>query len=232
MKKLLSSVAFAALLTSAAHSADAVVEPAAPPAAPVAAYDWTGLYVGGTLGYGWGSYTPFDATGNGPSIDVDNFLYGGLIGYNWQHNNLVFGLEADIQNGPDGITAQGTSGPTWSCNTGDCNADINYWGSVRGRLGFAHNEWLFYGTGGWAYGDVDGGIFNSDQQGGGSADGWAAGAGIEWGYQNWSARVEYLHVDLGDIPFGTGSGSNPFKGDGDFDVVRFGVTYRFNFLNP
>lgn len=236
-KVIVAATITSALVFNASYADDAIVEPAiAPPVASVAAYDWTGLYVGGSLGYGSGSYFGFDVVrdiGRSPDVAVDDFLYGGLIGYNLQYDNLVLGVEADIQNGPKGTIPQATTPVIgWRCFSGACNTDINYWGSVRGRVGIAANEWLFYGTGGLAYGEVEGGIFNSAQQGGGWADGWAAGGGIEWGFQNWSARIEYLHVDLGDIPFGVDEDGDPFAGDGDFDVVRGALTYRFNFLNP
>ena len=195
-------------------------------------FNWTGFYVGGTVGYAWGDYTLFDdgpSPEDGPSVRVKDWVWGGTIGANWQHANWVFGFEADISSGLDGITSQGTTTPGWSCNTDDCNADIRHVGTVRGRLGIAADRWLFYVTGGYAYGKVRGGIFNSAQQGGGSADGWAAGLGVEYAFapaSNWSAKLEWLHVDLGDIPFGIGGGGN-FLGRGDFDVVRVGLNYRF-----
>jgi outer membrane immunogenic protein len=204
----------------------AEVSPAAP-TSPV--HDWTGFYIGGILGYAWGDYTLFSASGRGPSVDVDGAVGGGTVGFNWQRNSWVFGIEADISSGPDGANPQGTGGPFWFCGTGDCNADIEYFGTVRARAGMTAQQWLFYVTGGYAYGHVEGGIFNSAQQGSGTAHGWTVGLGTEVAFSpNWSGKAEYLHVDLGDIPFGTGIGAEPFEGDGDFDVVRIGVNYRFN----
>ena len=218
---VLLSMGSVALAADAVYS-DPVVE------TPASAYNWSGFYIGAHAGYAWGDYTLFSASGGGPNVDVDGFVGGATIGYNWQWDYLVLGIEADISNGPDGTTSQGTAGPVWSCITGDCNAEIEYFGTVRGRLGVAFDRWLVYGTAGYAYGEVEGGIENSAQQGGGSADGWAAGLGTEFGWtEHWSTKAEYLHVDLGDIPFGTGVGTEDFEGDGDFDVFRLRVNYRF-----
>lgn len=199
---------------------------------PGVTFDWTGFYVGATAGYGWGDYTLFSlppgTVGTGPNVSVDGFVGGGTIGFNWQNDNWVLGIEADISSGPDGTTPVGTSGTTWACITGLCNADIEYFGTVRGRAGLATDRWLIFATGGLAYGHVSGGIFSSAQQGGGSATGWTAGVGTEFAFaQDWTAKLEYLHVDLGDIPFGTNGGGGAFKGRGDFDVVRGGINYLF-----
>lgn len=222
MKKILLAGIFACVGAVPCFAADEIVE------APISVYDWSGFYVGAHAGYALGDYTLFSGDEDGPPVDVDGLVGGATIGYNWQLENFVFGLEADISNGPDGITPQGTLTPGWSCRSGDCNAEIEYFGTVRGRIGVAVDRWLIYGTAGYAYGEVEGGIEDSEQQGGGSADGWAAGLGTEYGWtQNWTTKIEYLHVDLGDIPFGTGDPSVPFEGDGDFDVVRLGINYKF-----
>ncbi|TDR34846.1 outer membrane protein [Aquamicrobium defluvii] len=228
MKKLFLASALTALTFSAAQAADAVIYEPAPVAST--SYDWSGFYLGAHAGYGWGDYTPFSpADGEtGPNIDIDGFLGGLTAGYNWQLDSIVLGIEADISNGPEGKTAQGTFGPSWSCISGDCNADIEWFGTVRGRLGYAVDRFLVYGTGGFAFGHVEGGIHNSEQQGSGSATGWAAGAGVEFAWnQHWTTKAEYLHVDLGDIPFGTDSSGGSFKGDGSFDVFRLGINYKF-----
>lgn len=193
-------------------------------------FNWTGFYAGIHLGYATGSYDQGSpALPVGPNVDVDGFVAGGTLGYNYQINNIVLGIEADISTGPDGITAQGTQTPGWRCNTGACNASIDWFGTIRARLGLAMDNWLLFVSGGYAYGEVDGGIYNSAQQGGGSADGWAAGAGVEYAMtQNLIAKFEYLHVDLGDIPFGTGLGStDPYQGSGDFEVFRGGINIKF-----
>jgi len=222
LKSLLAST-FIFVSASVASAADVVTEPT------LSSYDWTGLYIGAHVGGAFGSYTQFSASGTGVDVDVDGVIGGVAIGYNWQFGNIVAGIEADIQNGPKGETAQGTAGPFWSCNTGACNVDIQYYGTLRARLGFAADRALIYATGGLAYGGVDGGIFNSAQQGSGTATGYAVGGGLEYAFtDNWLVKGEYMFVDLGDIPFGTGvAPTEAFEGDGSFSTIKLGVSYKF-----
>jgi outer membrane immunogenic protein len=195
---------------------------------PVASFDWSGAYLGADAGGSFGSYTQF-SDGDGVKVDVSRFIGGVYAGYNWQVSNFVAGLEVDISNGPKGTTPQGTTGPDWSCKTGDCNADITYYGTVRARLGYAIDRALIYGTGGFAYGRSSGGTFNSNQQGHGMNTGWTLGGGAEYAFtRHIVARAEYLHVDLGDIKFGAGVGGGPrFRGRGSFDTIRVGIAYKF-----
>lgn len=136
-------------------------------------FDWTGVYIGAHGGKADGDYRLIQSDGFGPTVDVDGFVGGGTIGYNWQQDGIVFGVEADISTGLDGTTPQGTSVPggVVICGDGDCNTDVECFGTVRGRVGMANDRWLLYATGGFAWGEVEGGIFNSFQQGGGSAKG-------------------------------------------------------------
>jgi outer membrane immunogenic protein len=225
MKKLLVAViAAAAFCGVPALAADMPVK--APPIAPV--FNWSGFYVGGTVGYAWGSYTEFAVTaGDGPNVDTKGIVGGATWGTNWQVNNWLFGFESDISNGPRGSDAVGTTGPNFSCNTGKCVVDVNYYSTSRVRLGVTSNQWLLYATGGLASGRIRGGIENSSYMGSSTRYGWTAGAGIEYAFdQHWSTKIEYLHVDLGDAHFGDARG-DPIRGRGDFDVVRFGLNYKF-----
>ena len=107
---------------------------------------------------------------------------------------------------------------------------------MRGRLGYAFNNWLFYATGGWAYGreKLEGiatisGVsapfsFSTNR------NGWAAGAGVEMAFhRNWSWKAEYLHVDLGDWDIVTASALGTSVQTVNFtdNIVRLGVNYRF-----
>ncbi len=193
---------------------------------------WDGAYAGAFLGYADGDYLQgVSSLGQvGVNVPVDGAVFGLRAGYNWQNGNTVYGIEGDVSNGPDGITPQGTAGPFWVCGSGDCNVDIEYLVTVRGRLGTTTpNGWLLYGTAGIAHGEVEGGIFNSNQQGGGSATGWAAGVGAERAFGgNKSFSIEYMHVDLGEIPFGTGLAiTDTFDGIGDFGVLKVGINFHF-----
>lgn len=155
----------------------------APVAVEVPYTSWNGFYVGGSIGGAFGSNDRLD----------DSVLFGGgQIGYNWQFNrNWVFGIEADLM---------AVDAPF-----------IDYLGTVRGRLGYAAGNVLFYGTGGLAYTRLSGfGVSTT-------ATGFAVGGGIEWAFApQWSVKAEYLYYRL--------------ERDGveaDFNTVKLGVNYRF-----
>jgi len=199
-------------------------------AAPAFADDWSGFYAGIHGGSGSGTYTQgvsaLDQTG--VDVDVTGTIGGVTAGYNWNTGTLVYGVEVDYSTGPNGITPQGSEGPFWICGSGDCNVSIDDFITVRGRVGIEYGGVLMYGTAGYASGNITGGIYDSDQQGGGVASGWTAGAGIEFDVlANATGKIEILQVDLGAIPFGTNGDVETFDGVGSFSVVRFGLNYQF-----
>lgn len=200
MKKLLAGLVLAAAAAAPAHAADLAYPAPAAYAAPAPVFSWTGFYVGGNAGYGWGTADYSD--------DTDGFLGGVQAGYNWQVGQVVFGLETDIQ----------------ASNIESPNFTLDYFGTIRARLGFAMDQFLVYGTGGFAYGSGSYevlGLTNSQTQ-----TGWTIGAGGEYAFApNWSARVEYLYVDLGSQNFDTITG--PVDVGTDANIVRLGVNYRF-----
>ncbi|MBN8966063.1 MAG: porin family protein [Rhizobiales bacterium] len=172
---------------------------------PTRASFWQGPYVGANLGYQWGSITnaPHDPSG----------VVGGLqAGYNWQNGQFVFGGETDLQ-----ISDADDRFARWQF--------ANPWfGTLRARAGIALNNVLFYGTAGLAYGTLK----LEDALTGASESatklGWAAGVGLEVGLtQNWSARAEYLYVDLGDHSFAFIGSRHGM----DSGTLRLGVNYRF-----
>jgi outer membrane immunogenic protein len=211
-----------------AYAADAVVEPVEE-VVVVDAFSWTGFYLGANVGYGWGDADHLAGFNSGTGIndfDIDGAFAGGQVGYNWQIERFVIGAEADIQ---------------WSDIEGDCapgacgvpqttSHEIDWFGTVRARLGYAAGEWMPYITGGYAFGDAT----RTTSSGGGSSadasiDGWVAGAGVEWAFApNWSAKAEYQYLDFGDerYVFPT-AGLDPIV-DLTFSTVRIGVNYRFN----
>jgi outer membrane immunogenic protein len=170
---LLAGAAFGILSHGAASAADLRPIYKAPPPVVAPAFSWTGFYVGGNVGYGWGEATdpgigasdPFGVIGFGPFAAAGGFQYpnlkpsgvigGGQVGYNWQAGSWVYGLVADIQ-GSD-MKASGTAlvavGPTTTVQT--ISAQENWLATFRARLGFAVNNVLFYGTGGLAVGEVN-----------------------------------------------------------------------------
>src|SRR6202022_2219096 len=131
------------------------------------------------------------------------FEGGAEAGYNWQTGPWVFGIEGDLE----ATGASDTFAP-WKFS--------NPWfGTVRGRAGYAFNNILFYGTAGLAFGELDGQNFSlSDSH---TTAGWTAGVGAEFGLaQNWSAKIEYLYVDLSDSRFSVTGMSNGYQ----FGLVR------------
>jgi outer membrane immunogenic protein len=158
MKKLLVAGIAAAVFCSAPALAAEMPVKAPVYNVPAPLFSWAGFYVGGTAGYAWGSYTEFAvAGGDGPNVDIKGFVGGATWGTNWQVNNWVFGFESDFSNGPRGSDPVGTPRPNFSCNTGRCVVDVNYFSTSRVRLGVTSNRWLLYATGGLAVGRIVGG---------------------------------------------------------------------------
>lgn len=229
MKKLLLAAAALSGLTAAAQAADMSVP----------AYDWSGFYVGLNAGAGFNNSeleNNFDYTGPGfvprpTSAQINDaiddfdgnvgsdeavFTGGAMIGYNYQMESLLLGVEADINYAGFGndrsrdfsdISQDFIVGDNVSGNS-DLSFDANWFGTLRGRLGFAADNLLFYGTAGLAYGHMeasaqlnlvdDGGERVSYDTSTDSTNwGWTAGAGMEYGLDNWSFGLEYLYVDLG-----------------------------------
>lgn len=170
---------------------------------PLNMYSWAGPYLGGNIGYGWG-----DVTNNPTSPSGVN---GGLqLGYNWQRGPWVFGLEGDIQlNGAEDTFAPWKFSNPW-------------YGTVRGRVGYAVNNVLFYGTGGLAFGELKGETFGLSETR--DSLGWTVGLGAEAAItQNWTAKVEYLYVDLSQRDFSITGLPNGYQ----FGVIRVGANYHF-----
>ena len=137
---LLSSVAVLALGISAASAADIQRRVYAPVAkAPVYVepiYNWSGLYIGINGGYGWGNTDVNGPFAAGSGHDINGGLVGGTLGYNWQFNQLVFGIEGDL----DWMNIKGTG----LCGGGvtTCTTDGRWLGTVRGRLGYAMGRFM------------------------------------------------------------------------------------------
>jgi outer membrane immunogenic protein len=170
---------------------------------PLNGDSWAGPYLGGNLGYAWGSVD------NNPT-KPSGFAGGAQAGYNFQSGPWVFGVEGDIE----ATGAEDTFAP-WKFS--------NPWfGTVRGRAGYALNNILFYGTAGLAFGDLRGETFGLAESH--TTAGWTAGVGAEFGFaRNWSAKLEYLYVDLANSPFSITGASNGYR----FGTVRVGVNYHF-----
>jgi outer membrane immunogenic protein len=243
MKFVLRTATMASVLAlgvAGAQAADLTYEPAPVVEAP-AAFNWTGFYIGVHGGVGGGDIdTSFSIDGDPYSNYSDNAFgaFGGAqIGYNWQFSpNWVAGVEADIAY--SGIEADNTwglaSGESWNLKT-----SIDWFGTLRGRVGYAWDNLLVYGTGGAAYGDVEVATNYSEpglSEGSSFSDtrwGWTVGAGVEYGItQNITLKTEYLYVDLGSINQGDvynalEDETGHFDTDVAFHTVKFGLNYKF-----
>lgn len=218
-KFLLATVATVAF-AGAASAADMPARMATKAVPFVQMYNWTGLYIGGNLGYGWGRLS--DDTGSSQS--VNGLIGGGQIGYNWQMNSLVFGVEADIQASGQKASQTGFIGAT----PVTVSERIRYFGTVRGRLGYAWDRTLLYVTGGWAYTNF--GVDLNTPAGSASSNttksGATVGAGLEYAFAGpWSAKLEYLYIDTGTQSVTLGGVTDNVRVRDH--VVRTGINYRF-----
>ncbi len=228
-----------------------------------AGYDWSGFYAGVNAGAAWNNSDVnqdvklagerFNQLSDKIEGDQTVFTGGGILGYNYQIDQIVLGVEADINYlgfGDDHKRSRDFALPGHGDMTasGKLSFEGDWFGTVRGRLGYAADNLLFYGTGGLAYGHMsaDGKVQITDIETGdyvkwdGSTDstnfGWTIGAGMEYGIDNWSLGLEYLFVDLGTAEW-NGSAGGPLadhvdssmKGSVDyqFSVVRATAKIRF-----
>lgn len=192
----------AVMMALPAAAADLRYGRPAPYAAPVA-FNWTGAYFGANIGYQWGSTSNL-------ATDPSGFAGGVQLGYNWQAGQLVFGVETDLQlsGAEDTFAAWKFSNP--------------WFGTLRGRGGFAFSNVLVYVTAGLAYGGTDLGVGPLSESN--THLGWTLGAGMEVGFApNWSAKAEFLYIDLPDQGFVLTGMSHGI----DSGLLRLGVNYRF-----
>jgi outer membrane immunogenic protein len=199
-----------------------------------------------------GAPPPPNPAFGGNSASASSWLAGGHAGYNWQSGAAVFGVETDLQgthlnssmNG--GLTHSPPLTPPPAGDFAMTSATIDWYGTFRGRLGWAFGPWMLYGTGGLAYGNV--GLNSSfgtlgqatGVQASSTKVGWVAGAGIDyWISPNLTFNLLYQHVDLGSLsatsgagPFATAGGtfsiSQMVTAHAQFDAVMAGLTWRFS----
>jgi outer membrane immunogenic protein len=287
MRKLgIAAVAGSALLTGIVTASAADMAVKARPLAPVAAtvFSWTGFYIGANVGGAWtpgnGSsdfaplFPPFIVlppavaiptvipgqlaalAGTGRSSGV---IGGGQVGYNWQVNQFVLGVEADaVGTGLKGSTASASrtigapifAVPVTQTVTVDFG-HIEWMATFRGRAGLAVDRALFYVTGGAAVAGISGstttlingpgisipaGTFSASNGGAATRWGWTVGGGIEWAFsQNWSVAGEYRHTDFGnraatfDIPSGLAAAPIFFTGTSSSRLTVDQATARLNY---
>lgn len=261
---LIYCTAAATLTVSSAIAADLPAAPVlkARPVAVVDA--WTGFYIGANVGYGWGSgvstivpNAPEVGIGAGDPVfgplpgrpDYNGVVGGGQVGYNARFGNWLAGIETDLSfadmHGSNTAVGAPFIGGTFSTTL---ERRLDWFGTLRGRLGvLATNDLLIYGTGGLAYGDAKTRFtatnlsvpcpFNWCLAGStsGLSVGWAAGAGVEFAFApRWTAKAEYLHIDLGSRSVTALDSFPPLAGGAvtvtsttRADIARVGVNYNF-----
>jgi outer membrane immunogenic protein len=173
-----------------------------------------------TLTFGMLCVLQLRARGPPISTEPDGAFGGGQLGYNWQRDRFLFGVEGDLQ--ASDINA------SKDVAFGNAATDIDWFSTVRGRVGIAAGPWLLYGTGGVAFADISNRVDigldtlrNSETQ-----VGYEVGGGLEWAFaRNWSARAEYLYLGFGDTTLS--GGGNEVKVNNDVQTVRLGVNYKF-----
>lgn len=270
MRRLI-AVMVVACLAGPAMAAD--VSPRMPVKAPTTApsFNWSGVYAGGHIGYGWDpARAAFDpaayAAASAPDLAIatatapfgmsvkPSGVFGGLqIGANVQNGAFVYGVETDVtlsgirKEANRAFVVDGTIGGDDGEFSGNVRLrqELDYFGTVRGRLGMARDTWLVYATGGLAWGHVKttfevnnivlatpanwAGFQRPSPVNASSSDfhfGFAVGGGLEWAFApRWSVKGEYLYMDFGRgdalvIPGGVATS------DLTLHVARFGVNYR------
>lgn len=252
MKRLfeIATLAAAAALVwaNSANAADMPLK--APPPPPPLPPTWTGTYIGINGGYAWATTNHTDLFGfTTGDFDQRGGLAGGTFGGNWQMGHYVLGFESDF----DWADVKGsfTSTALCSINAGNtCFTKMKAFSTERMRAGYDVDGWLLFVTGGAAFARVQAGQnpcgFVAPAPllgiGGGNScserwrAGWVAGGGIEKMFlPHWSAKIEYLHFDLGNslnyTPTVLAIGSNSVKVRESGDMVRVGINYQFDLFS-
>jgi outer membrane immunogenic protein len=259
----------AMMLGGAAQAADMPLK--APPMAAPIMYNWTGFYIGAHIGGAWADrngHDRFDGDrcfwGEGSVCFDDNgfgrndgrFIVGGQVGFNYQVNQWVWGVEGQISalTNQDNDSACGfvTWGGTNHDHLFNCNNRGNWVATIAARLGVTFGQtgnWLLYVKGGgafadarfgvrvrddcpWAFCNSDFAVSNNDN----TRTGWMIGTGLEYGaWGNWSWKLEYNFMDFGhrNIHFDNAVLScdctiiRDLDADLKISVVKFGLNYRF-----
>jgi outer membrane immunogenic protein len=242
-------VSVLALGVIGAQAADLTYEPA-PVEAP-AVFNWTGFYIGVHGGVAAGDFKyPGDlSVDTGDEVfsllngeleqDASGGFGGAQIGYNWQFNpNWVVGVEADIAASSYEGKLNGNLNFGNDSASFEAGSEVEWFGTVRARLGYAYDNLLLYGTGGLAYGSVKSSISASvdgdsiiNESASNTQTGWTIGAGFEYGItKNITLKTEYLYVDLGSetvIDENFGDFHAGLDVETKFHTLKAGLNYKF-----
>jgi outer membrane immunogenic protein len=215
-------------ITQIASAADLPVKAPMYTKAPIVVpqYDWSGLYVGGHIGYLWGrTRVEEDGVVTEPGAKTDGVIGGVLAGYNWQNGPYVFGLEGDF-----GWTHAHGNGVFIPATTPD-TYDLNWTSHLRGRAGYAFDSWLLYVAGGLAIADLDfheGIVSGVSVLSGGKYVGWSIGGGVEHAFtRNLVGRIEYLYDDYGHKDY-IGVSGDMYRISLTGQTVRGALAWKFD----
>jgi outer membrane immunogenic protein len=209
--------AVCAIVSSAASAADFPRK--ALPYSPVYAPVWSGFYAGVNAGYGWANFDDGFST-----TKMNGFIGGGQLGYNWQIGSFVLGVEGDMQ-----YSAQKrTESASVLGITVSSEAKIPWFGTARGRVGYAFDSFMVYATGGAAWTNFKAsasalGLTVSTET---TKAGWTVGGGVEWMFiPRWSVKAEYLYIDSGttSLTIAGLTASGKLKDN----IARIGINYHF-----
>lgn len=242
MKRILLAGTFALAAAGPALAADLPqAPPPMPPQAPAAyipapppVYDWAGIYIGINGGYAFGNSTWTQGTATSGSFNTNGGLVGGTLGANFQTGEWVFGIEADADWADisgSSVVGCGTVTFTGLSATTTCETKSDWLGTVRGRVGYAFDRVLVYGTAGGAFGNVEAGPTGATTFDSNTEFGWTAGAGVEVGITPYlTAKVEYLFVDLenGSCTAACASPTTAISTSFEASLVRAGLNFKFN----
>jgi outer membrane immunogenic protein len=235
-------------------------------------YDWQGLYIGLNAGVAQGASniqmspfgrwltasdavnTPWITSNGSTKFSTTGGTIGGQLGYNWQFNRLVLGLESDFaytELNTSRQTGLMISVPNPEQFRFNQSMRSDWFASLRPRLGLANGPWLYYMTGGFVMADYrysSGYMFGLGSRSAGSESeiltGWTAGLGVEFAHSgSWTFKAEYLHSDFGKAksfstseepiaflflsPTPTGTYNTKHTSDLTENIFRFGVNYHF-----
>jgi len=219
MKRVFLACAGLLAFAGAATAADL---PPAPyykgPAPYTPVYNWTGFYVGLNGGGGFG-FSTWDSAG---SSNPSGGLVGGTVGYNYRIGWAVVGAEGDID-----WTDLSDKTTSATCLTG-CTTSNSWLATARVRIGYAADRFMPYITGGAAFGNISAsspGLVGAST----TNAGWTIGAGLEFAITgHWTAKAEYLFVDLGKFNCGFNCGGGSVDNVSfNSNILRAGVNYRF-----
>ncbi len=234
-KSLLIGFCASALVAGSALAADLPVK-ARPLPPPIPVFSWTGFYLGANIGGAWSNGTITDnVTGANLSSNSSGFIGGGQVGYNWQIDRWVLGVEWDI----DGTTISKTSNLVVTpIGTLQASANTDWISTLTGRIGYGWDNWLFYFKGGGAWVQNSATLTFTNLAGATASvgatnnnSGWTVGLGGEWAFApQWSAKLEYDWVGLNNWSPSTSSVivNDRLNISRNIQMLKAGINYRFN----